>query len=170
MLGVLFGSCSARSVMLLLSSSCSSCFFSVVALCFAVCKPFCCPCVYFVSFCVSSIFWLINTYLSTNTFYSQHHSLFSFSVFLFNVLELEESRQKCHPCWYKFARTFFIWDCCPTWVKIKKTVQMFVMDPFVDLSITICIVMNTVFMAMEHQPMDDNFSAMLTTGNYVRVF
>ena len=41
------------------------------------------------------------------------------------------------------------------------------MDPFVDLGITICIVVNTLFMAIEHHPMTDGFSWMLTVGNLV---
>uniref|UniRef100_A0A8C7SKV3 Sodium channel protein n=1 Tax=Oncorhynchus mykiss TaxID=8022 RepID=A0A8C7SKV3_ONCMY len=83
------------------------------------------------------------------------------------VSELEESRQKCPPCWYKFANTFLIWDCCPKWLRIKKIVKMIVMDPFVDLAITICIVMNTVFMAMEHYQMSGEFNTMLYVGNLV---
>jgi hypothetical protein len=41
------------------------------------------------------------------------------------------------------------------------------MDPFVDLAITICIVLNTLFMAMEHYPMTEQFSSVLTVGNLV---
>ena len=41
------------------------------------------------------------------------------------------------------------------------------MDPFVDLAITICIVLNTLFMAMEHHPMTDEFKNVLTVGNLV---
>uniref|UniRef100_A0A6Q2YM42 Sodium channel protein n=1 Tax=Esox lucius TaxID=8010 RepID=A0A6Q2YM42_ESOLU len=89
------------------------------------------------------------------------------SVITNTMEELEESRQKCPPCWYKFANTFLIWDCCPSWLRIRKTVKLIVMDPFVDLAITICIVMNTVFMAMEHQPMSPDFNNMLTVGNLV---
>ncbi|XP_045560454.1 sodium channel, voltage-gated, type I-like, alpha isoform X1 [Salmo salar] len=89
------------------------------------------------------------------------------SVITNTMEELEESRQKCPPCWYKFANTFLIWDCCPKWLRIKKIVKMIVMDPFVDLAITICIVMNTVFMAMEHYPMSGEFNTMLYVGNLV---
>uniref|UniRef100_A0A8D3BR43 Sodium channel protein n=1 Tax=Scophthalmus maximus TaxID=52904 RepID=A0A8D3BR43_SCOMX len=81
--------------------------------------------------------------------------------------ELEESRQKCPSCWYNFAQTFLIWECFPAWLKIKRVVKLIVMDPFVDLTITICIVLNTLFMAMEHYPMTTNFSNMLTVGNQV---
>uniref|UniRef100_A0A8C9RZL1 Sodium channel protein n=1 Tax=Scleropages formosus TaxID=113540 RepID=A0A8C9RZL1_SCLFO len=83
------------------------------------------------------------------------------------VEELEESQRKCPPCWYKFANTFLIWECCPLWVKFKEIVNLIVMDPFVDLAITICIVLNTLFMAMEHYPMTPHFEAVLSVGNLV---
>lgn len=41
------------------------------------------------------------------------------------------------------------------------------MDPFVDLGITICIILNTVFMAMEHYPMSEDFEELLSVGNLV---
>uniref|UniRef100_A0AAY4E0Y9 Sodium channel protein n=1 Tax=Denticeps clupeoides TaxID=299321 RepID=A0AAY4E0Y9_9TELE len=89
------------------------------------------------------------------------------SILTNTMEELEESRQKCPPCWYKFANTFLIWDCCPAWLKIKELVNMVVMDPFVDLAITICIVLNTLFMAMEHYPMTKEFNDVLSVGNLV---
>ncbi|XP_023180544.1 sodium channel protein type 8 subunit alpha-like isoform X3 [Xiphophorus maculatus] len=81
--------------------------------------------------------------------------------------ELEESQRKCPPCWYKFANIFLIWECCPIWLKIKHIVYLIVMDPFVDLAITICIVLNTLFMAMEHYPMTPHFEEVLSVGNLV---
>ncbi|XP_040296914.1 sodium channel protein type 2 subunit alpha-like [Bufo bufo] len=89
------------------------------------------------------------------------------SILTNTMEELEESRQKCPPCWYKFANTFLIWDCTPFWLKIKHVVKLIVMDPFVDLAITICIVLNTLFMAMEHYPMTDEFNYVLSAGNLV---
>ncbi|XP_056390533.1 sodium channel protein type 2 subunit alpha isoform X1 [Hyla sarda] len=89
------------------------------------------------------------------------------SILTNTMEELEESRQKCPPCWYKFANTFLIWDCTPNWLKIKHVVKLVVMDPFVDLAITICIVLNTLFMAMEHYPMTDEFNYVLSAGNLV---
>ncbi|XP_058488334.1 sodium channel, voltage gated, type VIII, alpha subunit b isoform X1 [Solea solea] len=81
--------------------------------------------------------------------------------------ELEESQRKCPPCWYKFANVFLIWECFPMWLKIKHIVYLIVMDPFVDLAITICIVLNTLFMAMEHYPMTEQFEGVLSVGNLV---
>ncbi|KAJ7317889.1 hypothetical protein JRQ81_004051 [Phrynocephalus forsythii] len=83
------------------------------------------------------------------------------------VEELEESQRKCPPCWYKFANIFLIWECHPYWLKLKEIVNLIVMDPFVDLAITICIVLNTLFMAMEHHPMTPQFEHVLAVGNLV---
>ncbi|XP_043978018.1 sodium channel, voltage gated, type VIII, alpha subunit b isoform X2 [Gambusia affinis] len=83
------------------------------------------------------------------------------------IEELEESQRKCPPCWYKFANIFLIWECCPIWLKLKHIVYLIVMDPFVDLAITICIVLNTLFMAMEHYPMTPHFEEVLAVGNLV---
>uniref|UniRef100_A0AAX7UHU7 Sodium channel protein n=1 Tax=Astatotilapia calliptera TaxID=8154 RepID=A0AAX7UHU7_ASTCA len=82
-------------------------------------------------------------------------------------LELEEAQRPCPPGWYKFADLFLKWDCCTPWVVFKKRVYFVVMDPFVDLAITICIVLNTLFMAMEHYPMTPEFDYMLSVGNLV---
>ncbi|KAF3698987.1 Sodium channel protein type 3 subunit alpha [Channa argus] len=93
--------------------------------------------------------------------------LSSVSFFSDAMDELQESRQKCHPCWYTFAKKYLIWDCCSWWLKMKEWVKYMVMDPFLDLGITICIVLNTLFMALEHYPMTDEFNTMLSVGNLV---
>uniref|UniRef100_A0A8D2L0V6 Sodium voltage-gated channel alpha subunit 3 n=1 Tax=Varanus komodoensis TaxID=61221 RepID=A0A8D2L0V6_VARKO len=89
------------------------------------------------------------------------------SILTNTMEELEESRQKCPPCWYRFANVFLIWDCWSPWLKVKHIVNLIVMDPFVDLAITICIVLNTLFMAMEHYPMTPYFNHVLLVGNLV---
>uniref|UniRef100_A0A3B4DWQ8 Sodium channel protein n=1 Tax=Pygocentrus nattereri TaxID=42514 RepID=A0A3B4DWQ8_PYGNA len=83
------------------------------------------------------------------------------------VDELEDLERPCPPFWYKFADIFLKWDCCTPWIRFKKWVYFIVMDPFVDLGITICIILNTVFMAMEHYPMTPEFESVLSVGNLV---
>ncbi|MGH0167238.1 UNVERIFIED_CONTAM: hypothetical protein FKN15_074186 [Acipenser sinensis] len=99
--------------------------------------------------------------------FQREQALSAASVLTNAMEELEESHQKCHPCWYRFAQRYLIWDCCPLWLRVKEMVNMVVMDPFLDLAITICIVLNTLFMALEHYPMTDDFSKMLFVGNLV---
>lgn len=112
---------------------------------------------------LKSMFYLVLRFKNLNVFFLKHLQLNS-CLFA----ELEESRQKCHPCWYTFAKKYLIWDCCPWWLKLKEYVKIMVMDPFLDLGITICIVLNTLFMALEHYPMTDEFNTMLSVGNLVR--
>ncbi|XP_070408226.1 sodium channel protein type 4 subunit alpha B isoform X2 [Nothobranchius furzeri] len=81
--------------------------------------------------------------------------------------EFEDDQRSCPPWWYAFADIFLKWNCCGCWISVKKLLYTFVMDPFVDLAITICIVLNTVFMAMEHYPMSEEFDELLVIGNLV---
>lgn len=43
-------------------------------------------------------------------------------------------------------------------------------DCFFDLSITLCIVLNTVFLAMEKEPAEESYKDMLELSNQVRLF
>lgn len=62
---------------------------------------------------------------------------------------------------------FCIWDCCSCWLKFQEMVAWLVFDPFVELFITLCIVINTLFMALDHHNMDKGIEKILKTGNYV---
>ncbi|XP_026180481.1 sodium channel protein type 4 subunit alpha B isoform X1 [Mastacembelus armatus] len=81
--------------------------------------------------------------------------------------DFEDDQRPCPPCWYSFANIFLKWNCCSCWRWLKQWLYIIVMDPFVDLGITICIVLNTVFMAMEHYPMTEDFEELLRIGNLV---
>ncbi|KAK3534869.1 hypothetical protein QTP86_032387, partial [Hemibagrus guttatus] len=98
---------------------------------------------------------------------SRKRELSSVSFFSDAMDEFEEAHQKCPPCWYVFAKKYLIWTCSPTWLGLKELVKIMVMDPFLDLAITICIVLNTLFMALEHYPMTEEFNGMLSVGNLV---
>uniref|UniRef100_A0A670ZXI1 Sodium channel protein n=1 Tax=Pseudonaja textilis TaxID=8673 RepID=A0A670ZXI1_PSETE len=82
-------------------------------------------------------------------------------------VKLEESDRKWPRVLNKLARKYLIWNCCPLWQKIKKKVGVVVMDPFTDLIITLCIVMNTLFMALDHYKMTPQFEQALSSGNMI---
>ncbi|XP_050525593.1 sodium channel protein para-like isoform X2 [Daktulosphaira vitifoliae] len=63
-------------------------------------------------------------------------------------------REKFQMWLLKFIDTFCIWDCCWPWLKFQKGLAFLVFDPFVELYITLCIVVNTLFMALDHYKMD----------------
>lgn len=69
----------------------------------------------------------------------------------------------------KCMHLLFGWECSPGWYRVAHIIELFIMDAFVDLFITLCIVINTLFMAMEHAGMNDHLSKTLVIGNYVRM-
>ncbi|XP_077721874.1 sodium channel protein type 5 subunit alpha isoform X2 [Canis aureus] len=97
----------------------------------------------------------------------RQRALSAVSILTSALEELEESHRKCPPCWNRFAQRYLIWECCPLWMSIKQRVKFMVMDPFADLTITMCIVLNTLFMALEHYNMTAEFEEMLQVGNLV---
>ncbi|XP_072455042.1 sodium channel protein type 5 subunit alpha isoform X2 [Notamacropus eugenii] len=99
--------------------------------------------------------------------HERQRALSAVSVITSALEELEESQRKCPPCWNRFAQNYLIWECCPLWLTIKRNVKFVVMDPFTDLTITMCIVLNTLFMALEHYNMTPDFEEMLQVGNLV---
>ncbi|XP_045392463.1 sodium channel protein type 5 subunit alpha [Lemur catta] len=98
---------------------------------------------------------------------ARQRALSAVSVLTSALEELEESHRKCPPCWIRFAQRYLIWECCPLWLSIKQKVKFLVTDPFADLTITMCIVLNTLFMALEHYNMTTEFEEMLQVGNLV---
>ena len=67
----------------------------------------------------------------------------------------------------KLMQLLFGWDCHPYWYKIAHVIELFIMDAFVDLFITLCIVVNTAFMALDHADMNLTLIKTLKYGNYV---
>ncbi|XP_031808318.1 sodium channel protein type 11 subunit alpha isoform X2 [Sarcophilus harrisii] len=102
-----------------------------------------------------------------NDTFQRQRALSAVSIVTITMQEYEKSQQKCLPCQNNFFSKYCIWECCPLWLRIKKIVELVIMDPFADLAITICIIVNTVFMAMEHYEENNDFERMLNAGNYV---
>jgi hypothetical protein len=43
-----------------------------------------------------------------------------------------------------------IWDCAHIWIRTSEILAYLVFDPFTELFITLCIIVNVVFMALDH--------------------
>ena len=48
------------------------------------------------------------------------------------------------------SKVLCIWDCCTLWIKVSEVLAFLVFDPFTELTITLCILVNVAFMAMDH--------------------
>ncbi|XP_055078716.1 sodium channel protein type 4 subunit alpha B-like [Periophthalmus magnuspinnatus] len=77
--------------------------------------------------------------------------------------EKKDSERTCSSCW----RLLCSCDCCDFWVRIKKGLQVFVLDPFFDLAIILLIILNVIFMSMEHYPLTEKFHSMLSLSHFV---
>lgn len=90
---------------------------------------------------------------------------------LLMMIMMEEERsslkQQLHACCLRTVDILCVWDCCWCWVRVQELFALLVFDPFMELFITLCIVVNTLFMAMDHDNMDADFNAVLRNGNFV---
>lgn len=53
------------------------------------------------------------------------------------------------------------------WLQFQQGLYQIVKDPLFELAITICIVLNTMFLAMEHHGMSESVLRALDIGNKV---
>nr|CUU99001.1 hypothetical transcript [Hymenolepis microstoma] len=58
------------------------------------------------------------------------------------------------------------WTCCPCYYVFRRYVGFFILDPFVELFITLCIVINTIFMAIDQPEKGEALAQVLRMANY----
>ncbi|XP_036075629.1 sodium channel protein type 11 subunit alpha isoform X2 [Rousettus aegyptiacus] len=97
----------------------------------------------------------------------RQRALSAVSILTITMQEQEKSQEACFPCGENLASKYLVWDCSPRWICFKKALRTVMTDPFTELAITICIIINTIFLAMEHHKMDQSFEHILYTGNLV---
>uniref|UniRef100_A0A3B4VQU5 Sodium channel protein type 4 subunit alpha B-like n=1 Tax=Seriola dumerili TaxID=41447 RepID=A0A3B4VQU5_SERDU len=73
------------------------------------------------------------------------------------VGEVKEDQSSCPPCCLAFLK----WNCCGCWRRLKQRLHTFVMNPFFDFGIVVCLIFNSILMAMEHYPMTIEFADLL---------
>ena len=76
-------------------------------------------------------------------------------------------KERFHSLCVQLVEILCVWDCCGCYIKLAEFLSFIVFDPFVDLFITLCIVINTAFMALDHHDMDPTMTSTLKNGNYV---
>lgn len=77
-----------------------------------------------------------------------------------NSTEQEEMKDK-------LFRIFCKWEFNPYFTLSQKYVRIFILDAFVDLFITLCILVNTAFMGMDHHGMSPAMIEVQKAGNTV---
>lgn len=71
---------------------------------------------------------------------------------------LDRNCEKCEQCCLNYNG----------WLKFQNFLYTIVHDPLFDLLITLCIVLNTLFLALEHHGMSESVKEVLDIGNRVR--
>jgi hypothetical protein len=65
------------------------------------------------------------------------------------------------------AKLLFGWQCPSPWQRFTRFVNRIGEDAFFDLFLMLCIVANTVLMALDHAGISDTMANVLAIGNYV---
>ncbi|CAJ1055770.1 sodium channel protein type 3 subunit alpha-like [Xyrichtys novacula] len=61
-------------------------------------------------------------------------------------------------------------NCCSCWLWLKLRLHTVVMDPLFDLGVILILIINTLFMAVEHYPMTEHFERTLSEASLVFTF
>lgn len=75
-------------------------------------------------------------------------------------------RDKCLACCLSCLDVLCIWECCGSWLRIQKIIALVVFDPFTELFIILCILINTLFMALDSDDADAQMRSIFERGNY----
>lgn len=75
-------------------------------------------------------------------------------------------RDKCLAYCLSWLDVFCIWECCEPWLKLQQLIGLIVFDPFTELFIILCILINTLFMALDSDDAGDEVKSFLDRGNY----
>ncbi|XP_034390660.1 sodium channel protein type 4 subunit alpha B-like [Cyclopterus lumpus] len=78
-----------------------------------------------------------------------------------------EDQRSCPQCWFVFADFLLKWSCCGCWRWLKQRLYSFITSPFFDLGVVICLIVNILFMCMEHYPMTERFELTLSEAQLV---
>ncbi|XP_068579033.1 sodium channel protein type 4 subunit alpha B-like isoform X2 [Cebidichthys violaceus] len=84
-----------------------------------------------------------------------------------NTESMEEDQRSCSSCWFVFANFLLKWNCCGCWRWLKQRLYTFITSPFFNLGVIICLIINIVFMCLEHFPMTARFTTTLNEAQLV---
>ena len=115
-------------------------------------------------FMIYIFFYSTSTYNIIFCCYDNNQCIIAYFTGVFSNCSYEEEKRI-----EKFKRIFCSWKCCPAFYKFQKIVELFILDPFVDLFITICILVNTGFLGADHYNMSPELEHVLENGNYVNI-
>ncbi|XP_061204528.1 sodium channel protein type 5 subunit alpha-like isoform X1 [Neopsephotus bourkii] len=73
------------------------------------------------------------------------------------ITDMQKSKITCPSRWKHLARKCLIWNCCSFWRAVKEKVKMVILDPSAETLIMVCIIANTLFMALEQPDVNPDY-------------
>ncbi|KAG8138733.1 hypothetical protein E2320_001520, partial [Naja naja] len=92
----------------------------------------------------------------------QRQKLASAANVISKTMEWEESKFEFPPGLKEAIKKHLIWQCCSLWLQIKNILKKIMINPLMELFITLCIITNTMLMALEKFPLSPE---QVTKGN-----
>ncbi|XP_010016867.1 PREDICTED: sodium channel protein type 5 subunit alpha-like [Nestor notabilis] len=92
----------------------------------------------------------------------QRQRLMSAATVISGNLQMQKSKIKCPSQWKHLAQKCLIWNCCPFWRAVKEKVKLVILDPSADLLIMFCIIVNTLFMALEQPGVNSDYQKIIS--------
>ncbi|XP_044280931.1 sodium channel protein type 5 subunit alpha-like [Varanus komodoensis] len=102
--------------------------------------------------------------VDSNTDVLQRQKLTSAARVISRTMEWEEPKFEFPPGLKKAFKKYLIWQCCPFWLQIKARMKQIMINHFMELFITLCILVNTLLMALENCPLSKE---VVSQGNIV---
>lgn len=75
----------------------------------------------------------------------------------------------CSPCCPAAAELLLRWNCCGCWRRLKRWLHAVVTNPFFDLAIVVCLIVDIIFGSLEHFPLTVEFHQTLVIAELVGV-
>ncbi|XP_078484779.1 sodium channel protein 1 brain-like [Ciona intestinalis] len=90
-------------------------------------------------------------------------------------LDSSESSKRTHSIWYRrymrvrawYLRTFCSWTCCPGFLTFQKHLQTVINHKLFETVIMLSIIINTLFLAIDHHGISPELNNALNVGNHV---
>ncbi|KAM4734849.1 sodium channel protein type 4 subunit alpha B-like [Anableps anableps] len=82
-------------------------------------------------------------------------------------ITMEDAEDDLQPFCCSCADRILKGECCTCSQWLKQKLRAFVLSQFFDLGIIVCIILNTISMALEHYPMTHKFEELLSMSNLV---
>ncbi|KAM9572879.1 sodium channel protein type 5 subunit alpha-like [Guaruba guarouba] len=83
------------------------------------------------------------------------------------ITEMQKPKVTCPSRWKHLAQKCLIWNCCPFWRAVKEKVKLVILNPSANTLIMVCIIANTLFMALEQPDVNPDYQKLFYRSDLV---